>query len=185
MASREPQNVPATYKPDLDWDHIRQTILMLNLAVAQIVHSLQDGDESITALGNSFTTIVDNIAKARTATERLTGSADKDVILANCNQASTQIEQAIVAFQFYDRLSQRLSNVAESLASLGGLMGDPLRLHKPYEWQGLQEKIQSRYTQESERQMFEAVLNGASVDEAMHQIEQAQADKPDDEIELF
>lgn len=185
MAIPESKNIPSTaYNPDLDWSQVRETVMMLNLAVAQIVHSLQDGDESITTLGDSFTTMVGNIEMARSAAEQLMASAEKDTILSNCEVASEKIQQAIVAFQFYDRLSQRLSHVAKSLASLGGLVGDQSRLYNPYEWRGLQEKIKSRYTLETERRMFEAILNGVSVEEAMHLIDDAVSHQHDD-IELF
>ena len=185
MALPESPNAPSTASnPDLDWSQIRETVLMLNLAVAQIVHSLQDGDESIATLADSFTTMVGNIEMARSAAEQLSHSAETDTILTNCAEASKKIQQAIVAFQFYDRLSQRLSHVAKSLSSLGGLVSDQSRLYNPYEWHGLQEKIKSRYTLESERRMFEAILNGASVDEAMRLLDEVDTTQHHD-VEFF
>ncbi|MBI1422840.1 MAG: hypothetical protein GC149_05175 [Gammaproteobacteria bacterium] len=186
MALPDPQNLPSTaFKPDLDWSQVRETVMMLNLAVAQIVHSLQDGDESITALGDSFTAMVGNIEMARSAASELAESVEQETILSNCAMASAKMQEAIVAFQFYDRLSQRLSHVAKSLSALGTLVGDQARLYNPYEWRGLQEKIKSRYTLETERRMFEAILTGASVEEAMHLLAQAQSPQQDDDIELF
>lgn len=185
MALPESTNVPSTaYSPDLDWSQVRETVMMLNLAVAQIAHSLQDGDESITALGNSFTTMVGNIEIARLAAKQLPPSPEKDTIMSNCGNTSEQIQQAIIAFQFYDRLSQRLSHVANSLTSLGNLVSDQSRLYNPYEWRGLQEKIKSRYTLDSERRMFEAILNGASVDDAMYMVDDANGND-DTDVELF
>jgi hypothetical protein len=186
MALPETKNIPSTANnPDLDWSQVRETVMMLNLAVAQIVHSLQDGDESITTLGDSFTAMVGHVQMAKSAAEQLSVSNEKDTILSNCEIASEKIQQAIVALQFYDRLSQRLSHVAKSLASLGGLVGDQARLYNPYEWRGLQEKIKSRYTLDSERHMFDAILNGTSVDEAMRLLEEVQSNQGNDEIELF
>jgi len=185
MALPDPKIIPSTAaSPDLDWSQVRETVLMLNLAVAQIAHSLQDGDESITTLGDSFTTIVGNIEMARSAAQQLDASVEKEAILDNCSEASQKIQQAIVAFQFYDRLSQRLSHVAKSLSSLGSLVSDQSRLYSPYEWRGLQEKIKSRYTLETERHMFEAILNGASVEEAMQLIDEAEGGN-EHEVELF
>ena len=186
MSLPEPLNMPSSAaKPDLDWSQVRETVLMLNLAVAQIVHSLQDGNESVTTLGDSFTTMAGHIEMARLAAEQLTASTEQDTVVNNCNAAAEKMQQAIVAFQFYDRLSQRLSHVAKSLASLGSLVADQSRLYNPYEWRGLQEKIKSRYTLETERRMFEAILNGASVEDAMEMIDNAAKQQEDDDIELF
>ena len=41
----------------LDWSHIRETVRFLNLAVAHIEDSMSEGDESVEALTDSFTTI--------------------------------------------------------------------------------------------------------------------------------
>lgn len=185
MALPDPKLIPSNAaNPDLDWSQVRETVLMLNLAVAQIAHSLQDGDESISTLGDSFTTIVGNVEMARSAAQQLANSGEKTAILENCAEASQKIQQAIVAFQFYDRLSQRLSHVAKSLSSLGNLVSDQSRLYSPYEWRGLQEKIKSRYTLETERRMFEAILNGATVEEAMSLIDEEKGDD-EHEVELF
>lgn len=186
MALPEPMNMPSNAaRPDLDWSQVRETVMMLNLAVAQIVHSLQDGNESVATLGDSFTTMAGHIEMARLAAAQLVKSSEKDTVMSNCGAAAEKMQQAIVAFQFYDRLSQRLSHVANSLASLGSLVADQSRLYNPYEWRGLQEKIKSRYTLETERHMFEAILNGASVEDAMRLIDEAETKQGDDDIELF
>ena len=41
--------------PDLDWSQLKETILMLNLAVAQIDQSMNEGNASVEALAGSFT----------------------------------------------------------------------------------------------------------------------------------
>ncbi|MDT8382877.1 MAG: hypothetical protein RRB22_00520 [Gammaproteobacteria bacterium] len=33
--------------PDLDWSQVRESVMMLDLVIAQIAGSLQDGDESV------------------------------------------------------------------------------------------------------------------------------------------
>jgi hypothetical protein len=74
---------------------------------------------------------------------------------------------AIVALQFYDKLSQRLTHISHALASMAELINNPERLTSPYEWHGLQEMIKSKYTNEPDRAMFDAILNGSSVEEAI------------------
>ncbi|MBM4182360.1 MAG: hypothetical protein FJ209_12505, partial [Betaproteobacteria bacterium] len=48
-------------RPDLDWSQVRETILMLNLAVAQIEIALKDSSGSVDVLAESFTGMYGNI----------------------------------------------------------------------------------------------------------------------------
>jgi hypothetical protein len=94
------------------------------------------------------------------------------------------MRQSIVAFQFYDKLVQRLSHVNHSLAALSDLVGDNSRSFNPTEWRGLREKIRSCYTMKEEAEMFEAILAGTPVQQVLDQFMARLNDKPDD-IELF
>ena len=87
-------------------------------------------------------------------------------------------------FQFYDQLSQRLLHVCRSLGELADLIGDSSRLYQPNEWNNLQESIKSKYVIARDKAMFDAILNGATVEEAL-QISKEQDGDDDDNIELF
>jgi hypothetical protein len=168
--------------PDLDWSQIRETVLMLNLAVAQIGRAMNDGDESVGTLTNSFTTMAGNTSIIAEAGEKLPDSPEKDAILSHCQQVTSQMQSAIIAFQFYDKLTQQLNHAGDSLASLAELVSTPGSLYSPYEWRGLQEKIRSKYTNESDKKMFDAILNGATVEEAL---QQALSEDASEDVELF
>jgi hypothetical protein len=66
-------------------------------------------------------------------------------------------------------------------------VGSCLHTHRIHRcaWRGMQEKIKSKYTIESERLMFEALFKGASVEEALAICKAAQAKLAQDDIELF
>jgi len=174
----EPSASPSSAdKPDLDWSQVRETVMMLNLAIAQISGTLGEGEESVTSLADSFTSMADNIHTANLAAEQLPDSAEKKTIINHCRSVTNEMQQ----------LSQRLSHVSKNLNVLGTLVSDPAKLYNPLEWKGLQEKIKSKYTVESERIMFEFILEGRSVEQALelaiqHKKENAQ---DDDDVELF
>ena len=42
-------------RPDLDWSQVRETILMLNLALAQLEIAMHDSSGSVEVLSRSFT----------------------------------------------------------------------------------------------------------------------------------
>lgn len=174
--------------PDLDWSQIRETVLMLNLAVAQIATSLKNGDESVNTLANSFTSMVGNVETISVATENLPESNEKTTISENCAAVSNQMHATIIAFQFYDQLSQRLTHLSDSLGALANLLSKPDHIYNPYSWRGLQEKIKSKYTVESDKAMFDAILKGHSVQEALdssQNAENAAANNDEDDVELF
>ncbi len=179
--------MPSSCKtPDLDWSQVRETVMMLDLSVTQIERAMRDGDDSITKLAELFTSLMGNIQIIGKAAKDLAESDAKAAIDSNFREISQKMNEAIVAFQFYDILLQRLTHAANSLGALSELIADPSRLFNPYEWYGLQEMIKSKYTLPQDRSMFEAILNGAGVDEALNQ-----ASKPvkpvaeEDNIELF
>lgn len=170
--------------PDLDWSQVKETVMMLNLAVMQIERTLNEGDESINALTDTFASLIGGIQAIGMAAENLPYSPEKSTIETNIKPSADKISSAIVAFQFYDKLSQRLNHVSHSLDALGKLIENPARLYSPYEWHGLQAMIKSNYTVKQDRDMFDAILKGASVQEALSLIAAEDSDE-DDEIELF
>ena len=181
----KPDNKSSPDNPNLDWSQIKETVLLLHAATAQIQSSMTEGDESVTALTKSFTTLVGKVNIIGEAAEGLQESTEKQTILSNYHDVLDQVQSAIIAFQFYDRMTQRLEHVSHSLGSLSELIGEDERVFNPYEWKGLQKKIQSRYTNESDRMLFEAILDGASVEKALEMAKEKASQEQDDEIELF
>ncbi len=183
--------------PDLDWSQVRETILMLALAVAQIDISMRDSDGSVEVLSNSFTSMVGQVKMieriAATLPDTPEGMEAKTAMIESCAAISDKMHSAIVAFQFYDKLTQRLSHVTSSLGALADLVSDVRRLYNPYEWMGMQEKIKSRYTMEEERLMFDAMMEGKSVKQALGIYVRAMEEKKlkiadgdeEEDIELF
>lgn len=172
--------------PDLDWSQVRETVLMLNVALAQVERSMTEGDESINALTKLFTSLMGKLQVIRMAAETLEESREKSAVLENCQSVSEMVNEVIVAFQFYDKLTQRLSHVSLNLSALGDLISDHHRLFSPYEWRGLQEMIKSKYYIDADRQMFNAILNGASVKEALDIVEaNRRNEKERNTVEVF
>lgn len=185
-------------KPDLDWSQVRETISMLTLAVAQIESTLRDGEKSVSELTDSFTSIAEKLQNISSISEniRQTNAASAemaDIIDGNTLDIGSKVSKAVVAFQFYDRLTQRLEHVKRDLNWLGQLIGKPSELYNPLAWQKLQQDIMQNYTMEEERLMFEHIMQGASVDEALeiyrhHFASNQQTKEQDDtgdDIELF
>jgi hypothetical protein len=174
-------------RPDLDWSQVRETIMMLNLAVAQIEVALKESSGSVEVLTNSFTGMYGNLMALVEAAHSLPESQVKQSIEESGMAVSGQMQHAIVAFQFYDRLTQRLSHACRSLDELTNIVNDPARLYNPFSWHALQQKIRSKYTMEDEKLMFDKLLETGNVQAALDEyvmLKQEQAGDTSD-IELF
>lgn|SRR5512142_58479 len=176
------------HSPDLDWSQLRETILMLELAAGQIEHAMKDSNTSVEVLTDSFTTMAGYLRSMSEVMNSLPDGGDagskKAEMQRMAENVTGMVQQSIIAFQFYDKLSQRLTHVCQSLAALNELVGDKQRLYSPYEWVGLQQKIRSKYTTAEERALFDAVMNGEAVDEALDRY-MHDMNKKGDDVELF
>ncbi|MFK8066792.1 MAG: hypothetical protein AB8D52_00940 [Gammaproteobacteria bacterium] len=174
--------------PDLDWSQVRETMKMINLAVAQLSGTMAHGDESVSELTSSFTTMAQAISEIHNAIGDIQNSENDELLSTidqKCSTLSDSVQNAIIAFQFYDRLSQNLEHVNENLNSLGSLVCDQNRIYNPSEWTSLQEQIRSGYTMAEERAMFDMMIEGASVEEALSSYKVDKQEREIGEIELF
>ena len=170
--------------PDTDWCQVRETVKLLTLSAAQVDVILQESDLSVNTLTESFTDIVESMQMINSHLLSLDTSDSRDQALACCSETKAKIQTAIIAFQFYDRMQQCLQHVTSNLRGLSKLVESPERLYNPSEWQAFQNQIRSRYTMESEKMMFDAILQGKSVDDAIAAKNAYQHNQSGD-VELF
>jgi hypothetical protein len=177
-------------RPDLDWSQVRETILMLNLSMAQIELAMNDSSSSVGELTDSFTSVSSALSAMRKIANQLPNTSDvlpaKIEIESLGGEVESKVGKAIIAFQFYDRLAQRLSQVCRNLDDLGVLVNDPIRLYNPYAWVALQEKIRSKYVTEDDKQMFDTLIETRDVKLALTEfMKRKREQQPDGDIELF
>lgn len=177
------------------WDHISETVTMLYLAVCQIEASVCDSNKSVAHLTESFTRLAQHNLHLNERIQSLPDSADTTSIKSEAAESSQQmqstINESIEAFQFYDRISQRLDHVAHGLEGVCDIFNDKEKRDDPASWKNIQEEVRSSYSMEAERIMFEHILRGASVKEALkiyhHHFDASETDSisGEDEVELF
>ncbi len=174
--------------------HVKETISMLYLAVCQIEASIKDSNNSVDSLTASFTDLAKHSQEVDEHVQAMDNLSDLNDIKRQVGETSAEmqgkINQAITAFQFYDRISQRLDHVARNLEKVSDVIGNPDDINNPNIWDNIQNEVKNSYSMESERIMFEHIMRGASVKEALeiyhHHFNQEEAGEDDgDEIELF
>lgn len=178
----------SAHNPDLNWSQVRETVLMLELAAVQIETAMKDSNASVDVLTTSFTAIAQCMQAmlhkiGNLPSEGPAGEVRAE-LLGDSGNVVDRVHQAIIAFQFYDKLVQRLSHVTHSLGELSDLVGQPVRLYNPEEWVGLQQRIKAKYSTREESAMFEAVMAGVPVHEAVARFNQEMREQEDD-IEFF
>ncbi len=167
-------------RPDLNWSQMHETVVMLELAAKQIESAMKEGNVAVESLAHSFTELAESLNQICAGFDLIENEhTDLKSVAVN---ASGLIQKAVVAFQFYDKLAQRLSHVSAGLGDLSALVSDKSRLFSPQAWVDLQEKIRQKYSTREELVMFEAVIHGMSVTEAIEKFKPASTT---DNIELF
>jgi len=161
---------------------IRRTVRMLDLAAARVSYALQDGNDSVDTLINSFTLMTEHVMATQKGIENLPDSEQKSQLLASCTQATNTVQETTMAFQFYDRLNQRMQHISIMLDELSGLIDSPERMSKPDSWVALEEKIRSHYTLDNDLEMFDAVLAGGNIEEILSKVTKV---KEEASVELF
>ena len=166
------------------WSYTNDTIRLLALSVVQMKSILTDGGESVSELTDSFIHIAHNLNKfIDSETDHVSNPDD----LAEVQE---KIQQGIVAFQFYDRISQRLDHVSNSLNQLSHIISDPQKREQQETWENLQIGIKRKYTMESERVVFDKIMEGESIETALEAYKvyskiHEHTPKDEDDIELF
>ncbi|MCX7145610.1 MAG: hypothetical protein NT042_05270 [Sulfuritalea sp.] len=191
MSQEIPRGTRA-HTPDLDWSQIRETVLMLELAAGQVDAAMRDSNSSVDTLMDTFTSMASTLGMIDVALGTLPDTVGNGMVKSEIQEGARQVSQkvhhAIIAFQFYDKLVQRLDHVCHSLSELSDLVSSTERLYNPQEWSALQERIRSKYTMAEERGMFDAVMAGATVQDALKNYMTERMQKVEEssgEIELF
>jgi hypothetical protein len=184
-----PPRGSTAHAPDLAWSQVRETVLMLELATGQIGSAMTDSNTSVDVLTSSFTTMAEQmrvIGDGLDTLPELAGHRDLQQTLQGAtDHVSGLMHQAIIAFQFYDRLVQRLSHVCHSLGELSELVRDQARIYNPQQWVQLQQQLVAKYSMPEERAMFDAVMSGVPVHEVLQRYAAGIKNQEGNDVELF
>ena len=165
--------------------HTENQVTLLQLAAAQLALSLKETEQPFDDLSRLFIEIVEGYNQI----EGLIGSCDQsDVEKLQDLHSHTQakVRNAIVDFQFYDRMTQRLqhimSNIQDAIKAL-----EVKETGDEAEWNRIFERIEKSYTMREETQLFNSIRSGEGFETAVKSlIEQTfKKDAVEPEIELF
>lgn len=173
---------PDTFSNASNWQHTHSAIRLLQLAISQIETSIVESNISVQQLTDTFTQLANQTLR----------DPDPDQDQAEVwtsEEMRSRINETITAFQFYDRINQRLQHVSDGLERINTVFRDTNKINNPTSWQQIQDDTEKSYSMDCERLIFEKIMSGASVQEAVESYKNLQVEKdnqePEDDIELF
>jgi len=164
-----------------DWSPEQQFVRLLELCEAQIGSAMRDAETAVETLLHAFNGVSETSRSMLASTDALQGTLDPQVIGELNRQFDAirgQMNSAVIALQFHDKLTQRLDHVRHSLLRLAAFTCDGAQRSQRQQWDQLLATLRQLYRTEEERQIFKRLIEEEEDSAAV------QAD-PQGEIELF
>jgi hypothetical protein len=163
MAANPDKSVSDTLSLGANFTPEMQMANMLGLCEAQMESALQESDRAVDDLIKAFTCLVDTTRSVGALTENLPTEV-RETVAGDIEQQiaaiSKQMGAAVMAFQFYDKLTQRLGHVRYSLSTLALFVCDRSQATQPEQWKRLLNTLRRLYRTEEERQIFQMIMDG-------------------------
>ena len=170
------------------WTPEQQIARMLALCEAQMESALSESDVAVEALIKSFAGLIEAGQALGSINDKAPADAGSADLARQLDALKQQTAAAIVAFQFYDKLTQRLGHVRYSMSALAMFVCDRSKSGEREQWQRLFSTLRRLYRTEEERELFKLMVDGASAEQAREHIQQSTLTlraAPTGEIEIF
>lgn len=146
---------------------VQETIMVLNLSIAQIELSITDGDNSVNTLIDSFSFMTKHIESIEKSSQKIAEMSDQlegiqehnASLIMQTNELSMKMQQAIIAFQFYDKLSQRLDHVSHGLSGLAEIVSHEMHAKDEAQWESFKAQVRKGTTMREEEELFELIFD--------------------------
>jgi phage-related minor tail protein len=140
---------------------------MLALCEAQMEAATQDADNAVDELVQAFNALSSTIVDLNKASQAdgvvVSATRSMDDIKQHCSAVSDRMASAVVAFQFYDKLSQRLGHVRYSLSTMALFICDSENSQHPERWEKLLATLGRLYRTAEEREIFDSIAGSLSL----------------------
>jgi hypothetical protein len=148
------------------WTPEQQIARMLELCEAQMESALSESDVAVDELIKSFKGLIE-------AGQALGSQVASTDLGEQLDALRKQTAAAVVAFQFYDKLTQRLGHVRYSLSAMAMFVCDREKSSERDQWRRLFSTLRRLYRTEEERQLFKLMVEGATAEQARDHIQQS------------
>lgn len=159
----------------------------LKVCVGEINLSMKDSSQSIRTLTTTFMDMVGDVHKLKVGLEELNVSASeqskKEELTKLCDSYLDKVQDGTVGFQFYDKLTQRLTHSTKSMKKLLSILSKSGDIEKPENWEKLRDEIRKGFNTEKDRKVFDALMEGETIKKAVNLAMDNQSEEGS--VELF
>jgi hypothetical protein len=154
---------------------------LLELGIAQLDGAVKEADGRVDRLAHS---LVDLRRGLDEITQLLAQHASPTVLAARIEAMNENVNAAVVAMQFYDKLTQRLAHVREGLHMPRAHINATVTPHSDH-WVDLCAAIRARYSMVEERVVFDFLLRGTGPEQMLEALTDLRGATNPGELELF
>lgn len=154
---------------------------LLELSIAQLDGAVKEADGRVDRLSHA---LVDLRKGLDDITQLLAHHASPAMLAGRVEAMNEQISSAVVAMQFYDKLTQRLAHVREGL-TLPKAHIDASPRPRSMHWPEVCAQIRARYSMVEERVVFDFLLRGTGPEQMLEALTDLRGATNPGELELF
>lgn len=185
-----PAGEDASVEAPSEWTPEQQIAHMLELCEAQMESALAESDQAVEVLVKAFTGLAMATRSLKDVAHDLPPEWREKIeqrIQERVGSLQEEMSSAVIAFQFYDKLTQRLGHVRYSLTSLAMFVCNRAQTSEREQWQKLFATLRRLYRTQEEREIFQLMVQGVSAEEARAQAEEHNPRTVEEsgDIELF
>ncbi|MDH5432984.1 MAG: hypothetical protein OEY19_03500 [Gammaproteobacteria bacterium] len=161
-------------------------IMLLQLAAAQLSLSLLETEKPFNDLTRLFLEIVEHHRQIDDLLSEESGlNVDKLHLLHK--QAEDKVKTAVIDFQFYDRMSQRLHHILNHLQQAIIILVKHDDDMNEEQWNEIFNQIEQSYTMQEEKELYFAIKSGEGFESAVENLIAKTREKEaiEADIELF
>jgi hypothetical protein len=161
---------------------------LISLSVAQLRAAMNYAAHQESQCTASVLDVLSRIVRAQKLLNGDLGSEVDTSIFSAVDETlaglSKEARNAVTALQFVDALAQRLSHIEFALKQIGEFANSGRRPDSVEDWTRLLERIRAMYSIHEEREVFDAVMENASIGKLID-ADNPPASSVEDSVELF
>ncbi|MCK4950418.1 MAG: hypothetical protein KAS48_01265 [Gammaproteobacteria bacterium] len=170
-------------EPDCDQDSEANKLLIL--LSTQIRYAMLESEISVNTLTDSFQEMIAHVNCINETVQGNTDDESKKIILSECDEVLKKMLSTIIAFQFYDKLSQRMAHSSDSLDLFNEQLACIDHSFNPEKWNTMLDQINAHYTIEYDRSIFNTVIHGQLASDIADDSASISNNEEPGDIELF
>jgi len=153
----------------------------VDLGIAQLEGAVREADTRVDRLAHSM-------AGVREAMDRMAKLADGGAPTAAISELIESMREhvsaAVIALQFYDKLTQRIQHVRDGLVVPLAHVEEQPEGKSPH-WDALLDRVRERYSMVEERVLFDFLMKGAGAEQMLTALTDLRGATNPGELELF